>query len=419
MQQGGFTWDDDDETQFNSVAEIHNNYNDKRKVNQVDTINLQIHPLQSTTMSTKSEKSMSYFSAGFGGGTSRRVIDIPQGESYANETKYYNDDESYNGSVGNSSWTGRMRARQAIEENNGGLLMDKQGPARYESPSKRSLYSMEDNTVVSRFSASQLLTRDIGNAPACADATKGMEEVKKFAKEDPTTTAVGVGVCSALCGALAFGTAGFVLAAGAVGACYGIAQLPEEKQEKMKKKASSTVEKFKNQTVIASDYMSSNCVNVCGGNQRPLKEINGEIDNRPRGTPMPQGGDGPSVLKKLSPQHESVNGGSVAISPGLKPQSKKKELKQQDATVLLSQASKRQFNRLAPACCRMSRITPVNQIHSLDPSLHSRAWLDVMASAWTSRDEKNEAMEEILLLAKDKNRARMLLEVSTYCYVTQ
>jgi hypothetical protein len=62
----------------------------------------------------------------------------------------------------------------------------------------------------------------------------------------------------------------------------------------------------------------------------------------------------------------------------------------------------RQMRRLTPACCRVGRITPVGQIHSLDPALHPRAWLDVMASAWTSRDEKNEAMEEILLLAKDK-----------------
>ena len=67
--------------------------------------------------------------------------------------------------------------------------------------------------------------------------------------------------------------------------------------------------------------------------------------------------------------------------------------------------------RLVPACCRMERICPLNQIHSLDPSLHPRAWLDVMTSAWTSREEKNEAMEEILILTKDKGHSRMLLEV--------
>jgi hypothetical protein len=52
----------------------------------------------------------------------------------------------------------------------------------------------------------------------------------------------------------------------------------------------------------------------------------------------------------------------------------------------------------------------VSQIHGLDPSAQPRAWLDVLASADTSNDEKMEAMEEILILAKDKQRARIFLE---------
>jgi len=57
------------------------------------------------------------------------------------------------------------------------------------------------------------------------------------------------------------------------------------------------------------------------------------------------------------------------------------------------------------------RIVPVSQIHSLNPSMQPKAWLDVMASILTTRLEKNEAMEEILILAKDKHHARMMLEV--------
>lgn len=53
---------------------------------------------------------------------------------------------------------------------------------------------------------------------------------------------------------------------------------------------------------------------------------------------------------------------------------------------------------------------PVNLIHSLNPSEQPRGWLDVLASAHTSDDEKAEAMEEILILAKDKKRARDFLE---------
>lgn len=66
--------------------------------------------------------------------------------------------------------------------------------------------------------------------------------------------------------------------------------------------------------------------------------------------------------------------------------------------------------RKIAACRKKVKIIPVGKIHSLDPSMQPRAWLDVMASLWTTRDEKNEAMEEILILSKDKHHARMLLE---------
>jgi len=62
------------------------------------------------------------------------------------------------------------------------------------------------------------------------------------------------------------------------------------------------------------------------------------------------------------------------------------------------------------ACGRKGRVVPLSQIHSLRPSLQPRAWLDVMASAHTTRDEKNEAMQEILILAKDKEISRWFLE---------
>lgn len=65
-----------------------------------------------------------------------------------------------------------------------------------------------------------------------------------------------------------------------------------------------------------------------------------------------------------------------------------------------------------PLCLEIVRIVPVSQIHGLDPTFQPRAWLEVLASADTSYDEKAEAMEEILILAKDKQRARVFLEVS-------
>jgi hypothetical protein len=53
---------------------------------------------------------------------------------------------------------------------------------------------------------------------------------------------------------------------------------------------------------------------------------------------------------------------------------------------------------------------PVAQIYSLDPAKQPSAWLDVLASANTSHDEKMEATEEVLILAKDKQRARIFVE---------
>jgi hypothetical protein len=44
------------------------------------------------------------------------------------------------------------------------------------------------------------------------------------------------------------------------------------------------------------------------------------------------------------------------------------------------------------------------------PSAQPRAWLDVVASAKTTDEDKSEAMEEILILAKDKQRARIFLD---------
>ena len=52
----------------------------------------------------------------------------------------------------------------------------------------------------------------------------------------------------------------------------------------------------------------------------------------------------------------------------------------------------------------------MNQVHALDPAAQPRAWLEVLASSETLQDEKMEAMEEILILAKDKQRARLFLE---------
>jgi hypothetical protein len=58
----------------------------------------------------------------------------------------------------------------------------------------------------------------------------------------------------------------------------------------------------------------------------------------------------------------------------------------------------------------IGKIIPLAQIHALDPATQPRAWLDVLASADTSPDEKIEATEEILILAKDKQKSRIFVD---------
>ena len=58
----------------------------------------------------------------------------------------------------------------------------------------------------------------------------------------------------------------------------------------------------------------------------------------------------------------------------------------------------------------LGKIIPLGQIHSLDPVLQPKAWLDVLTSAETTQDEKVEAMEEIVIMAKDKQRTRIFVE---------
>jgi hypothetical protein len=62
------------------------------------------------------------------------------------------------------------------------------------------------------------------------------------------------------------------------------------------------------------------------------------------------------------------------------------------------------------SCLRKGKIIPLAQIHALDPALQPRAWLDVLASADTSLEEKIEATEEVLILAKDKQKSRVFVD---------
>jgi len=406
----GHTWDDDDETQFNSVVMIPENNERKQTVivqRQIDNVDTS---QQLPAPTSNGDSSNPYFASGLGG-SSRRLIDPHGSPTVTGGSDGFlkdDDNDSYNGSVGNRSWTGRMRARQAFQYN-GGFPTDRTN----DSPSKASVFN-DDNTYLSHFSASQLKTRDIGANSAYSDAQKGAEELKKFAKEDPTTTAMGLAACGAACGALLLGPFGLLIGAGITGGTfYGVSQMSEEKRSKMKDQATDAANKLKSQALDASDYVSTSCGQAClSVNSTNNAASNGteQVPVRSMGASIISQLETVETIQPISPQNRIVSSGSMGYSQGPVARNIPRETVQPDVNLRLTQTNKRRFRRRVPACCRMNRITPVSQVHSLDPSLHPRAWLDVMASAWTSRDEKNEAMEEILLLAKDKHRARMLLE---------
>ena len=423
VQPTGNTWDDDDdETQFNSVTDVSERRrgggggwttttsaaaNTATVTSHLDAIAIHspIHPLQSNALSTKSDRgeTASFFT---GTGADFRLAS-PGSNSIHND----DDDDSYNGSVGNRCWTGRMRANQTNKHGGGSISVTDGGGGNRQylmknndPPTRRDVFSNEERTASHYFNASKLLsTKNIRDS----DASKGVEEIKKIAKEDPATAAVGVGICGAFCGAMVFGPPGFIVAGAAGAAFYGVSQLPDHKKTKMKEKASTAVEKIKIQTEVASDYMYNNCNMGCGTANAASSAQTPTTENDTRsllGESIVPESEIVEGQKKYSPQHNAIVAGPIGGG-------NHHDFPIKDGNALLVKASQRKLNRMVPACCRMNRITPVNQIHSLDPSLHPRAWLDVMASAWTTRDEKNEAMEEILLLAKDKNIARMMLEV--------
>ena len=56
-----------------------------------------------------------------------------------------------------------------------------------------------------------------------------------------------------------------------------------------------------------------------------------------------------------------------------------------------------------------AKVVPIAQIYALDPSKQPKAWLDVLASADTTLEDKIEATEEIIILAKDKQKCRVFV----------
>ena len=227
-----------------------------------------------------------------------------------------------------------------------------------------------------------------------------------------------VGMC------VAGGPIGILAGVAAGGLGYGYMQIPEEERKKIEAKAEVAMASLQQKACDASEAMSSSCINTY--------QDSGVAEQIPQCIPA-------SVADRLVPhcptggtKDESViysNAGGVTAksaqaigthirnsnNPEVSTPAPTGPLMEPQPPSSMSHNERVRVKKVA--CLRNVRILPIAQIHGLEPTSQPRAWLDIVASANTSNDEKNEAMEEILLLAKDKRRAKIFLDEGILDYI--
>jgi hypothetical protein len=278
-----------------------------------------------------------------------------------------------------------------------------------------------------------------------------MEQYRQSFESPVMKTAAGV-VGAATLGCILIGPVGLLLGAAAVGIGVGVMQIPEEQRSNMAEKATEAMSKVQEQVLNASEVLSTSCATTykdSGIADHIPAEMSkfcavSEDDVDPVNTIAPDIKSQDSEAVRLDQVTGTCGGGVVGSSdlPKLKNHDARKPASPSQSrsmrskkvaclrhgmscssSVLSVSGFRTDHFKLFAARCVIVRIVPVYQIHGLDPSSQPRAWLDVLASADTSNDEKTEAMEEILILAKDKQRARIFLEVGLsvfliFCRVT-
>jgi len=320
------------------------------------------------------------------------------------------DESVVSGSVQGGSWTGRMRARQAAEATakaeakqqyfkNGAITNILGVPGGYPK-----LDDALDDATTTGSVAPKGFNGTLSSAAFLTpqgDINEGVNELKNIMENDPPITAAFYVTSAVAAGFAAMGPVGLLLGAASVGIAAGVMQIPEEQRENVSNKAASTIRQMHVSVQKASEVLSSSCDTICHDKKVVTSPNTVDIKN---------------ITKLMSNEQkiiraESWNGGTVdgkGDSMSLMPCDQEKN-PQNVAYPNTLIPSKVLANRNV-ACRKKGRITPVGQIYALDHSLQTRAWIDVMASVSSTHDEKNEAMEEILILAKDRNHARMLLE---------
>ena len=251
------------------------------------------------------------------------------------------------------------------------------------------------------------------------------DDMEHLTMNDSPALRLSAGVATvATVGLLVGGPVGLLAGVAAGGLSFGFMQIPEEERKKIQAQAEKAMSSFQTKACDASEAMSSSCINTY--------QDSGVAEHVPQCLPsnitdqlVPNCPTGVSTVKSESiynasgpiinsahlngthaggtnnPEHASA----IAAGPLMEPKASS------------SIPHNERMRNKKVACLRNVRILPIAQIHGLEPSSQPRAWLDVVASANTSNEQKNEAMEEILLLAKDKRRAKIFLDEGILDYI--
>jgi len=250
------------------------------------------------------------------------------------------------------------------------------------------------------------------------------EEMEHFTQsKDNPTLRLSAGVAAVATVGLAIaGPAGLLVAVAAGGLGFGFMQIPEEERNKIQVRAEKAMNNLQEKACDASEAMTSSCLTTyedSGVAEHVPQCLSSHITEQlVPNCPTGQTSKSDNLFNSTGAAINATQMNGPHVSSANLPEhpnaSQMGSLMEQKAAPMSH--SERMRNKKV-ACLRNVRILPIAQIHGLDPSSQSRAWLDVVASANTSNDQKNEAMEEILLSAKDKRRAKVFLDEGILDYI--
>ena len=247
------------------------------------------------------------------------------------------------------------------------------------------------------------------------------DKVDEVLSKPNVKTALGI-AAAATVGAAIMGPVGVLVGAASIGIGIGVMQIPEEQRSNVASHASTSLEKARAVALDVSENMGKSCAKFYDketGKDNPdaLGDAN-EIMDRCCSIGNEEQEDGTAGERHIDiPLSPIASGGQHGVKGMVGDTFGDKNSPSHSMSENRDNLMPENVNTRAAACGRVGRVVPLGQIHSLRPSLQPRAWLDVMASAYTTRDDKNEAMQEILILAKDKDISRWFLEVRLRCCV--